>query len=143
MARQRYRANPEKQKQRAAEYRARFPEQVRERQQTSNRQHGRRYYLKSRYGITPEQFDSMFAAQSGKCAICRRKAGVKSSGSDRHKANEWMKGLVVDHCHVTGEVRGLLCQFCNVALGNLQDDPEIVRAAARYLETHRQLKLAI
>ncbi|WP_368859394.1 endonuclease domain-containing protein [Arthrobacter humicola] len=44
-----------------------------------------------------------------------------------------IKLLCIDHDHGTGEARGLLCQRCNVALGNMGDDPERVRNLARYL----------
>jgi hypothetical protein len=43
----------------------------------------------------------------------------------------------IDHCHVSGEVRGLLCRDCNWALGKVQDDPQILRALAAYVECHR------
>jgi len=47
----------------------------------------------------------------------------------------------IDHDHVTGQVRGLLCGKCNSAIGLLQDDPEIIRAAAKYVMKHRQMEL--
>jgi hypothetical protein len=71
-----------------------------------------------RYGVTQRQYDEMFAAQGGRCAICR----------------EAFEVLSVDHDHVTGEVRGLLCPPCNIAIGNLADSPERAIAAARYLK---------
>jgi len=77
-----------------------------------------RQYL---YGLTPEQYDALLAEQDGKCAICR--------------TDDWPgKGPHVDHEHETGKVRGLLCGKCNVALGNMDDDPARLRAAADYLE---------
>ncbi|WPJ20627.1 recombination endonuclease VII [Pseudomonas phage vB_PF_Y1-MI] len=45
--------------------------------------------------------------------------------------------FAVDHCHKTGKTRSLLCNLCNRALGFLQDDPEIVKAAWVYLEAHK------
>lgn len=71
-----------------------------------------------KYGVTVEQYESMLAAQDSRCAICRRESD---------------KPLCVDHNHETGAVRGLLCWHCNIALGKLQDDPEVVRAALEYL----------
>jgi hypothetical protein len=85
-----------------------------------------RFYesIKSNYGLTRAQYDSLLILQNGVCAICRR--GPEGSGKKR---------LTVDHDHRTGEVRGLLCNHCNVALGNLRDDPLVTRAAAAYLES--------
>jgi len=82
-----------------------------------------RQYL---YGVTPDQYESMMLAQDGRCAICRSE-DWPGKGNRPH----------VDHDHVTGQVRGLLCGKCNVALGNLDDDPARLRAAADYLEAHR------
>jgi hypothetical protein len=78
--------------------------------------------LKSRHGITIEQYDRLFAEQGGRCAICRRE-----------QAN-W---LSMDHDHASGEKRGLLCKPCNLGLGNFRDDPEVLIAAARYLQSTR------
>ena len=74
-----------------------------------------------RYGITLEQLHEMYARQNNACAICGR------SGCE----------LVIDHDHITGELRGLLCIPCNILLGLVRDDPSILRAAAEYLERPR------
>jgi Recombination endonuclease VII len=74
------------------------------------------------YGISPEEFDAMLATQNGVCAICKRKSEKK---------------LCVDHCHVTGVVRGLLCNKCNTGLGFYGDNPALLRTAAAYLEVFR------
>jgi hypothetical protein len=74
-----------------------------------------------KYGITLEHYEQMFADQRGVCAIC----GLPPEPNRR---------LAVDHCHATGAVRGLLHSGCNLALGNLRDDPVLLRAAADYLE---------
>jgi hypothetical protein len=72
------------------------------------------------YGLTPEAFDELLAGQGGCCAICRTTEAGK-------------KGWCVDHNHATGQVRGLLCASCNLAIGYMADDPARHEAAARYL----------
>jgi hypothetical protein len=62
----------------------------------------------------------MIRAQGSKCLICLAVAN-----------------LVVDHCHKTGIVRGLLCARCNMALGMFKDDSDIIRRAVSYLEGSR------
>ncbi len=62
----------------------------------------------------------MLAAQHGVCAICQTAPAIH-----------------VDHDHRTGQIRGLLCFRCNAALGQLADDPLVLRRAARYLERSR------
>ena len=82
-----------------------------------------------RYGVTPEQHDSMLAAQSGLCAICARPPnpdGIRASSR-----------LHIDHDHLTGKVRALLCNSCNNGIGRFRDDPALLRAAAEYIERHR------
>lgn len=74
---------------------------------------------KRKYGITIQQYDALFAAQNGVCAICSRPPGKRR--------------LAVDHCHTTKAVRGLLCVQCNTAIGKLNDDPELLRRAIAYL----------
>ena len=69
------------------------------------------------YGLTDEKYQAMFKQQAGACAICGR------TGE-----------LHVDHCHASGSVRGLLCTSCNNGLGRFRDSPEILRAAAEYVE---------
>ena len=83
----------------------------------------RKHRLCRKYGITLGDFDSMLATQGGRCAICR-----KLPEETRRKQ------LCVDHCHVTGKVRGLLCVACNLAIGRLGDNVEGLRVALLYLE---------
>lgn len=78
-----------------------------------------RYALKKKYGLTPERVDALMDAQQGRCAICRDE--LLSSNT------------AIDHCHVNGNVRGLLCRQCNTGLGMFRDDPKRLRAAIRYL----------
>lgn len=82
----------------------------------------RNAYLKSKFGITPERYEEMLAAQNGVCAIC---------GSDQPGRNSTY--FHVDHCHDTGTVRGLLCNGCNLGLGHFKDDISRLEKAAKYL----------
>lgn len=71
------------------------------------------------YDMPTEEFESRLAAQGHQCAICMREI----SGQDIHR----------DHCHTTGEWRGLLCGGCNKGLGLFRDDPSALMRAAEYL----------
>jgi hypothetical protein len=86
--------------------------------------YGRKHTLKV-VGITQEDYDRMFQAQDGKCAIC----GSESAGINGRK------NFCVDHNHKTGKVRGLLCHNCNVSVGLMKDSPDLLRKAATYLDT--------
>ena len=77
----------------------------------------RTYHLKRRYGLSAEDVDAMVEAQGGLCAVC----GVRPP---EH----------VDHDHVTGAVRGVLCSGCNQGLGNFRDSATALRRAADYVE---------
>ena len=81
--------------------------------------------LKRAFGITIEDWDTMYASQDGLCAICKQPEPEKS---------QRYVNLSVDHCHISGTVRGLLCSSCNRALGLFNDDIERLRSATRYLE---------
>jgi hypothetical protein len=73
------------------------------------------------YGLTRETYDALLVQQAGLCAICH---GPPTRNDEF---------LVVDHCHLTGRVRGLLCHRCNSAIALLHDDPEILRRASEYV----------
>jgi Autographiviridae endonuclease VII len=81
--------------------------------------------LKAKYGLTPEQYDAMLAAQGGHCAIC---PATEPGGGRAY--------FDVDHDHVTGKARSLLCHKCNTGLGMFKDNARLLRAAATYLESH-------
>ncbi len=74
----------------------------------------------SRYGLSRIDMLEMWHHQGDGCAICHDPC------EDRPPH--------VDHDHNTGEPRGLLCRSCNIGLGNYFDDPELLRAAAEYVE---------
>lgn len=71
----------------------------------------------TKYGLTVVDVDAMLAEQDGKCWLCQRKPAV-----------------VIDHCHKTGRVRGMLCHGCNTGLGKLGDSVENLQRAIAYLE---------
>jgi len=77
-------------------------------------------YLKRNYGITADEYAAMLEAQDNTCAIC---GGVNTNG----------KPLYVDHNHVSGAVRGLLCNNCNFLLGLTCDSVVVLAAAIEYL----------
>lgn len=84
------------------------------------------------YGIEPEAYRELMRRQDGVCAICRRPERTART-----------RLLCVDHCHETGQVRGLLCSQCNRAVGLLGDDPIRIRAAAAYVASNQQLRLTL
>jgi hypothetical protein len=97
---------------------ARRPENRERRLQTHrDGRYARRAKL-AQYGLTLEAYDAIVAYQQGRCAICQRET----------------PRLVVDHCHDTNRVRGLLCSSCNSGIGALGDTEEHARRAIAYLQ---------
>lgn len=82
-----------------------------------------RYSLKYNFNMSLEEYDILLKAQNYKCAICKT---AKSGGNG--------KRLHVDHCHKTGQVRGLLCNNCNTSLGGFKDNAQYLKNAIEYLE---------
>jgi hypothetical protein len=89
----------------------------------------RKSWLKTKYGMSPEQYDALLAAQGGVCAICKNPP-TDSRGFRMH----------IDHDHETGAVRGILCGSCNNGLGNFKDSPDLLVTASCYVTKHRQKK---
>lgn len=90
----------------------------------------RRHQLMKLYGLTPEAYVELFESQGRCCAICKSpEPNSKHDGSPNRSSWHWD----IDHDHVTGKVRGILCTWCNRAIGMFKDDPEIIAAAARYV----------
>lgn len=81
--------------------------------------------LQSLYGITWEEYKGLFKQQNGLCAIC-----------GRPEINSRKRLLCVDHDHITGKVRALLCGTCNTGLGAFEENPEYLLKAAQYLQQH-------
>jgi hypothetical protein len=83
----------------------------------------RRNRLATVYGLTTSSYEKLLEEQGHKCGICK---------------NDMPEGMrYVDHDHATGEIRGILCRLCNLGLGHLRDDPNILEAAVQYLRKNR------
>lgn len=85
-----------------------------------------RHRVVSNYGLTRVAYNGMLEAQNGGCAIC---GAVAADAIGRR--------LVVDHDHLTGNVRGLLCSACNSGLGHFGDDPQRLSNSIDYLARHK------
>ena len=113
-----YSANREK----VAQYRFANREKILEKRaqyRFANREKIKNTQLKYEYGITLEQYNKMAQEQNNVCLICKQE-----------------KKLVVDHCHDTGTVRGLLCSECNISIGLLKETPQYFVNAIQYLERY-------
>jgi Recombination endonuclease VII len=80
--------------------------------------------LKSKYGITLAQYEQMLEDQHHACACC--------GTTEIPPKGYWH----IDHCHVSGKVRGILCHHCNLGLGHFRDNCATLRTAIAYLEKH-------
>lgn len=78
------------------------------------------------HGLTLQRYNELLASQNGTCAIC--------GSSDKGHRNRFFN---IDHCHKSGEVRGLLCPRCNLAIGNFGDDIPLMQAAIKYIRQHQ------
>jgi hypothetical protein len=76
------------------------------------------------YGLSKEAYLSLLDKQDYKCAICN---------TDQSKLS---RKLVVDHCHTSNKVRGLLCSHCNVGIGMLKESEDNLMAAIQYLKAN-------
>jgi hypothetical protein len=85
---------------------------------------GRLYHLKSKFNISSITYNQMLISQSNACRIC----GTTKSNNYKNR------NLSVDHCHVTGAVRGLLCNACNSGLGYFKDNCSLLETAIKYLK---------
>ncbi len=88
----------------------------------------RQYELKRRYGITLVQYDQMLVAQNNVCGICDAPTPGTTNGA---------RNFMVDHCHATNQVRGLLCTTCNRGLGNFKDSPDLLNRAILYITSSK------
>jgi len=82
----------------------------------------RDFRIKAAYGLNRSDYDTMFEKQEGKCACCHQ---------------PWDQKLRVDHCHITGKIRSLLCNPCNLILGISKESSDRLLFAAEYLDLHK------
>lgn len=87
----------------------------------------RRSALLRKYGLSLEKYDSMLVSQAGVCAICCAPPTPENCKCGL---------LVVDHCHRTGKVRGLLCNNCNSGLGFFKENTQALLHARHYVYDH-------
>jgi hypothetical protein len=121
-----YQANKEKRKQQFRKYREENAEYF--------RNYMREYQLKNkdalsesrrawRYGMTVDEMNERLEEAGDICPICHAAYGTETTKK------------CIDHCHETGEIRGIICNKCNIAAGMLQDDVQAVKRLAEYLES--------
>lgn len=92
----------------------------------------RNKFLKRNYKLTLFEYRNLFDVQGGCCAVCKSKLDITAVQTPRSGKRSGTEP-VVDHCHATGEVRGILCFSCNVALGHAKDNVETLKAMIEYL----------
>lgn len=105
----RYKENPEKKRERSRAWREKNKEKMFE------------YRRHQKYGVSPEKQRQMLDDQDHLCAICKKR-----------------EKLQLDHCHKTKKVRAFLCRGCNLGIGHLGDDVQVLIEAARYLLQHQK-----
>ena len=121
-------ANPEKRRAQGRRYysKNKAKVQARHRDRTVRDPFWRRANVLRRYGLTRDDYDRILCDQGYSCAVCGRLfAGLTS------------RQICLDHDHVTGRFRAVLCHWCNIMLGGAQDRPDVLNAGAEYLEKHR------
>lgn len=117
-------------KERSKTYRKLYPEKgynqcKKYRQEHPEKQ--RQFDLKRKFNITIDKYNMLLIEQNNLCAICSKSETILDKKTNQPRA------LAVDHCHLTGKIRGLLCAKCNTALGLLSDDLNTIDKAKEYL----------
>ena len=124
-----YKANTAKVKAKAKLWRDSHKVEVQERYERSKHRFGITTAEK-RYGLEKGEYLQMLDRQGSKCAICH-------ITYDDHLV-ETGKRLAVDHCHVTGKNRELLCNNCNLGIGHLKDNTLSMHNAIQYIKKHKE-----
>lgn len=90
--------------------------------------------MKHRYGLTQKDWENRLQKQNYKCAICRTELHTAAIPRNEKRPPNL---AVVDHCHITNQVRGILCHGCNVAIGHMKDNIDILTSAIFYLKGYK------
>lgn len=99
--------------------------EIKRKEYLKNKDRYRNDHFKKKYGITIYDVDQLAVLQDYKCAICFE------------SEDNLTRRLAVDHCHKTGKIRGLLCTYCNTAIGKLKEDIDIMERAIAYVEKYK------
>lgn len=127
---EKHKKNPEIMRKRVNDYYHNNPEYKKKtrmysKKWVSNNSEKRKLYTRNAriraYGITPEHYQQMLEEQGNCCAICEKENG---------------RAMVIDHCHITGKIRGLLCDGCNLSLGHLERE-DFVSKALKYTAKYK------
>tara|TARA_Y100001973_G_scaffold90970_1_gene139115 strand:+ start:109 stop:501 length:393 start_codon:yes stop_codon:yes gene_type:complete len=129
MNKEEYEISKEKRRLRQVRYRASLSPEQKE----INRIRDRERHSVKRYGITEAMYDDMCTKQGDMCCICKKHKDDIPVPSKPRKGQQ-SRAFVIDHCHESNKVRGLLCGKCNTALGGFNDDIELLRTAIEYLQ---------
>lgn len=97
----------------------------------SKSDYARNWSLKKKYGITLSDFYEKLNKQNNECAICAKRLELPTEGK-----GQGLDTAAVDHCHVNGKVRGILCSACNKALGLFNDNIALLGSAITYLRKY-------
>jgi 5-methylcytosine-specific restriction endonuclease McrA len=120
-----YAKNADDARAKVREWNAQNKEKVRAYRQANRRKH----YLQEcgrKYGVTPEWFEARMAEQNNSCATCGKPFSWDNKQTKPH----------VDHCHVTGKARGILCNRCNSVIGLTEEQQQLLLSLAEYLKCH-------
>ena len=109
-------------KERNQKFKERHPEYFKIYNKTHPRNR-KEYHLQYTYGLSIAEFNNILLAQNMKCAICKEPLDLQNPHN-----------VVIDHNHLTGKIRGILCKKCNFAIGLLRDNPEYAYSAFIYLK---------
>lgn len=85
-------------------------------------------HLRLKYGMSPKDYEILFEVQNGKCSICL---------SILDRSNPFK--VCIDHDHLNGKVRSLVCKRCNQVLGMVDDDIVLLKKYIAYLEVFKKL----
>lgn len=99
----------------------------------SRQEYSRFWQTNKKYGIDKSGFEVLWIAFRGKCGICDAELIQPTEGKGQPR-----NACVIDHDHITGNIRGLLCNSCNKGLGLFNDDVVLLRSAINWMEQRNE-----